>query len=64
MALQKAKAISELKDTSWKTIAPKSCSDYKDYFALDNPTWAAKLYKRVEDSYLYVPEMPNKPSGR
>ena len=56
------KSINEFKDHV--SIVPKSCLDYNDYFALDVSKWAEKLYKNQEKSYLYVPEMPNKPSGR
>ena len=60
----KGKPINELKDKSWQSIAPKSCSDYKDYFTLDNEILASKIYKPVTQSQLYIPVMPNKPSGR
>lgn len=58
------KPITQLTDQSWKTVAPKSCSNYKDYFALDVSKWAV-LYKdqKVKDS-TYVLTVPNKPSGR
>lgn len=55
---------SKVKDQSWKEIVPKSCSNYKDYFALDMEKWTNKLYKNQKESYMYIPEMPNRPSGR
>lgn len=41
----KGSLITELKDKSWKEIAPKSCSKYKDYFALDVSKWENILYR-------------------
>ena len=64
MIIVEGKLITELKDQSFKNIAPKSCADYEDYFALDVPKWEKALYKVQTDSYLYIPAMPNKPSGR
>lgn len=46
------------------SIIPKSCSDYKDCFALDVPKWGVKLYKPQDKDATYIPELPNKPSGR
>lgn len=57
-------SITELKDQSWKSIVPKSCSNYEDHFALDVNKWANALYKNQKEAYIYVPVMPNKPSGR
>lgn len=59
-----AKDISDLKDQSFKSIVPKSCSDYEDYFVLDNKTLAEKIYCDSSKSNIYIPVMPNKPSGR
>lgn len=56
------KPVNELKEHV--SIVPKSCSDYKDHFALDVPKWGEILYKPQTKSYLYEPVMPNKPSGR
>ena len=42
----KGKPINELKDKSWQSIAPKSCSDYKDYFTLDNGDYFGMSIKR------------------
>ena len=47
-----------------ESIIPKSCSDYEDYFALDVAKWANKLYKAQDKDATYIPELPNKPSGR
>lgn len=41
----KGNQITELKDKSWKEIAPKSCSNYDDYFALDVSKWKSALYQ-------------------
>ena len=58
------KLITELKDQSFRHIVPKSCADYKDHFILDVPKWGKTIYKAQTSSYLYIPVMPNKPSGR
>lgn len=58
------KPIDQLNDQTYQSIIPTSCSDYKDCFALDVPKWATMLYKAQDKSYLYVPVMPNKPTGR
>lgn len=47
-----------------KSIVAKSCSDYKDCYALDVKKWAEMFYKDQTKSYIYEPVMPNKPSGR
>lgn len=60
----KGKPVSELKDNTYQSIVAKSCSDYKDYFALDVPKYAEKLYKPQTESYLYIPAIPNLPTGR
>ena len=39
----KGKPVKEFKDHV--SIVPKSCSNYKDCFALDVPKWAECLYK-------------------
>lgn len=62
--MMKGKQIAELADKSWKEIAPKSSSKYKDCFALDVSKWADILYKNQAKDSTYVPVMPNKPSGR
>lgn len=56
----KGKPIKEFKDHL--SIVPSS--NYKDNFALDVSKWASVLYKGQTESYMYVPVMPNKPSGR
>lgn len=59
-----AKPIEELKDNTYQSIISKSCSEYKDYFALDVPKWADILYKAQDKSYISENGMINKPSGR